>query len=109
MSRGPPVVNFSGRTRWRTRPTAPPAKTATPTRNANLSGLIGLPEPQASARVIGCAIGWQQGLQTLRPPLAEAGVDEVVHLARHCLDVEQPLDPLASGAAEIGAPIRRVH
>src|SRR5277367_1448203 len=104
MSRGPPVVNFSGRMRWRMRPTAPPAKTATPTRNANLSGLIDLPQPQACARVIGCAIGWQQGLEILRPPLAEAGVDEIVHLARNGLNVEQPLDPLAPGAAEIGAP-----
>src|SRR5271166_4424759 len=108
MSRGPPVVNFSGRTRWRMRPTAPPAKTATPTRNANLSGLIDLPQPPASARVIGCAIGRQQELQLLSPPLAHAGVDEIVHLARHHPDVEQPLDPLAPGAGEIGAPVGRV-
>ena len=36
------------------RPTAPPAKTATATPNANFSGLIDLPEPKSSAPVIRC-------------------------------------------------------
>ena len=53
MSRGPPVVNVSGRRRWRIRPTTPPPKTARPTAIANLSGLIGLPKPMRFSPVIG--------------------------------------------------------
>jgi hypothetical protein len=40
MSRDGPVVCFSLSARCRTRPISPPAKTATPTASAKLSGLM---------------------------------------------------------------------
>src|SRR5277367_2522598 len=43
ISRGPPLVYFSGRLRCRIRPTAPPAKTAAVTASAKISGFIVVP------------------------------------------------------------------
>ena len=44
----------------------------------------------------------------LSPPSSEARLDEFVHLPRDGADIEQRLDPLASGAGKLGTPVGRV-